>query len=210
MTDKECMESKAIVKRVQWRDDVREDSEHPQGFGQGEKGRTLPILQMSIARSDVSPTSARPACFARDWMIASSSLMFAPSTARARVALLVSWCFEADCRGSRCFDTKAITWKVATMTIGGLLLLNWMFKGGRCWAGGSTGHGVDIDSIDSFPSTNFHPKVPTTMAFFGVEDTVKAIEWVDTGLLFAIGAIAALAGLNFIGTAVGIGGSIKA
>jgi hypothetical protein len=54
---------------------------------------------------------------------------------------------------------------------------------------------------------NFHPKVPTTTAFFGVEDTVNAVEWVNTGLLFAIGAIAALAGLNFVGTAVGIGGA---
>ena len=51
MTDKECTESKMIVERVQRRDDVREDSERPQGFGQGKKGRSLPnILRMAFSK----------------------------------------------------------------------------------------------------------------------------------------------------------------
>jgi len=53
----------------------------------------------------------------------------------------------------------------------------------------------------------FRPKVPITTAFFGVEDTVDAVEWVDTGRFFATGDAAALAGLNFIGSAVGTGGA---
>ena len=40
-----------------------------------------------------------------------------------------------------------------------------------------------------------------------MEDTVETVEWVDTGRLFATGAAAALAGLNFIGSAVGTGGA---
>ena len=35
---------------------------------------------------------------------------------------------------------------------------------------------LDIVSIVSFPSMSFRPKVPTTTAFFGVEDTVDAVE----------------------------------
>jgi hypothetical protein len=51
MTDKECTKSKMIVERVQRRDDVGEDSERPQGFGQGEKGQSLPnILRMSFGK----------------------------------------------------------------------------------------------------------------------------------------------------------------
>jgi hypothetical protein len=55
----------------------------------------------------------------------------------------------------------------------------------------------------------FRPKVPTMTAFFRVEYTVDAVEWVDTGLLFAARADAALAGLNSIGSAVRIGGTTR-